>query len=184
MQRTGRSRYPLRVVIIFCAILSLLVLAAIGCESDSSPPTAPVVALPTAPATAPPAVAPTTATATPPSSGPASDATATDLVQAGRELFTGGGGCPACHTIDGVAQGVLGPDQSRIGALAAGRIPGYTAERYIRESIVEPCAYNVTPADEGVTQNFNCNLMVATMAGIQLSDFDVDALVAFLLEQK
>ena len=83
-----------------------------------------------------------------------------------------------------MAQGILGPDQSRIGALAAERIPGYTAEQYIRESIVEPCAYNVTPADEGITQDFVCELMVATMAGIQLSDADVDALVAFLLEQK
>ena len=80
--------------------------------------------------------------------------------------------------------GILGPDQTHVGARAANRIPGYTAEQYIRESIVEPCAYNVTPADDGIEADYDCNLMEATLKSILLSDAEIDALVAFLLAQK
>ena len=137
-----------------------------------------------APTQAPTLTAPPTIPAESPMPSAAARAPGADLVAAGRELFTGGGGCLACHTIEGVAQGILGPDLSRIGALAAGRIPGYTAEQYIRESITESCAYTVSPADAGIDAESDCGLMAATLAGIQLSDADVDALVAFLLEQQ
>ena len=90
----------------------------------------------------------------------------------------------ACHTIEGTAQGILGPDQTYVGTWAANRIPGYTAEQYIRESIVEPCAYNVTPADDGIEANYDCKLMETTMKSIFLSDAEIDALVTFLLAQK
>ena len=103
---------------------------------------------------------------------------------AGRDLFTGGGGCSACHTIDGTAQGVLGPDQTHVGTWAANRIPGYTAEEYIRESIRKPCAYNVSPQDQGIDAEYQCLLMEATVSAIPLSDAEIDALVAFLLAQK
>ena len=99
-----------------------------------------------------------------------------ELINAGHDIFVGGGGCSACHAIPGVAQGVLGPDLAGIATVAAGRIPGYTAEQYIRESIVDSCAYTVPETD--------CVLMQNVMNGIHLSDGDVDALVAFLLQQR
>ncbi len=102
------------------------------------------------------------------------------LAQVGKELFTGNGACHACHAIDGIAQGVLGPDLTSIGTLAANRIPGYTAERYIRESIVDPCAYD----GFRVPGLPSCELMDPARTGIILSDDDVDALVAFLLRQR
>lgn len=99
-----------------------------------------------------------------------------ETIAAGRELFVGGGGCSACHAIEGVAQGVLGPDLNGTASIGANRIPGYTAEQYLRESIVDSCAYTVEGTD--------CNLMLNVMNSISLSDEDVDALVAFLLQQR
>ena len=104
----------------------------------------------------------------------------------GWDLFIGLAACSACHTVTtiDIDHGLLGPDLTHVGTLASRRIPGYSAEQYIRESIVDPCAYNVSPTDAGIAQGYNCNLMIATMAGITLTDTDVDALVAFLLEQR
>ena len=154
-----------------------------GSLAPAAPISGPTVPALTAPPTAPPTVAPTSASPTPGTTQP-NDGPSDDLVSAGRALFTGGGGCLACHTIEGTAQGILGPDQTHVGTWAANRIPGYTAEQYIRESIVEPCAYNVTPADDGIEANYDCKLMEITMKSIFLSDAEIDALVAFLLAQK
>ena len=159
-----------------------LVIPILACSSSSTP-----TSTPAQPTLTSPAAAATTVPTRP------SDATATraigaapidDLVTAGRDLFSGGGGCSACHTIDGAAQGVLGPDQTHVGTWAVNRIPGYTAEEYIRESIREPCAYNVSPQDEGIDAEYQCLLMEATVSAIPLSDAEIDALVAFLLAQK
>ena len=100
----------------------------------------------------------------------------------GQVLFSGAGGCSACHTIDGVAQGVLGPPLNGIGSAAANRIAGYSAEEYIRESIVEPDVYAAGTAD-GLSQDYDGNLMLSTMAGIlpTLSDEDIENLVDYLL---
>ena len=100
----------------------------------------------------------------------------------GQALFVGAGGCSACHTIDGVAQGILGPSLNGIGAAAANRIAGYSAADYIRESILEPDVYAAGTAD-GLDQDYDGNLMLSTMAGIlpALSDEDIDNLVDYLL---
>ena len=100
----------------------------------------------------------------------------------GQALFIGTAACASCHAIEGVAQGVLGPPLDGIGKAAANRISGYSAEEYIRESIVEPDAYTAGTAD-GLSQDYQQGLMTATMAGIQLTDDDVEALVEFLLAQ-
>ena len=99
----------------------------------------------------------------------------------GLALFVGTAACASCHTIEGVAQGVLGPPLDGIASAAGNRIPGYSAEEYIRESIVEPDAYTAGAAD-GLSQDYQEGLMSATMAGIQLTDEDVDALVEYLLQ--
>ena len=128
-----------------------------------------------------PLVVPTPAPpgAIPPASGGSAAAAG---AHPGQALFTGLGGCGACHTIDGVAVGVLGPALNGIGSAAANRIDGYSADKYIRESILEPDAYTAGTAD-GLDQDYQEGLMQATMAGIlpQLSDEDIDNLVEYLL---
>ena len=110
-----------------------------------------------------------------PSSGP------TAAASPGQTLFIGAAACASCHTIQGVAQGVLGPPLDGIASAAGNRISGYSAEDYIRESIVEPDAYTAGTAD-GLSQDYQEGLMSATMAGISLSDEDVEALVEYLLQ--
>lgn len=148
-------------------ILSGIIAAVVGCsggDSDVTPPT-PVAT----------GRVENTQTQPTPTAGAALVINA-ETIAAGRELFLGGGGCSACHAIEGVGQGVLGPDLNGIAAVAEGRIAGYTAEQYLRESIVDSCAYTVEGTD--------CNLMLNVMNTIVLSDSDVDALVAFLLQQR
>ena len=120
----------------------------------------------------------TAATAQPPPTPTAYEPVAIteETIAAGRELFTGAGGCAACHAIEGVSHGVLGPELNGIASVSQGRIQGYTAEQYLRESIVDSCAYTVEGTD--------CNLMLNVMNTISLTDADVDALVAFLLQQR
>lgn len=157
------------------AVLIVIIAAVAGCSggvSDTAAPTIPVetVSAPTAATT----VAPTAAdTATGSDTGMAVSA---DAVAKGQDVFTGFGGCSACHAIDGVAHGVLGPELNGVATLAETRIPGYTAEQYLRESIVDSCAFTVPDTD--------CNLMLSVMNTITLSDGEVDALVAFLLQQR
>ena len=96
----------------------------------------------------------------------------------GQALFTGRGVCTTCHKIEGVegAVGILGPDLTNIGTLAAERQPGLSAEEHLVQSIKEP--------DEYIVEGYPAALMNATVAGLALTDAEVDALVAFLLEQK
>ena len=100
----------------------------------------------------------------------------------GQALFVGAAACSSCHTISGVAQGILGPPLDGIGSAAANRISGYSAEDYIRESITMPDAYAAGTAD-GLDQDYDGNLMLSTMAGIlpSLTEEDVDNLVEYLL---
>ena len=129
------------------------------------------------PATESPVTEPATPAAAPASGG---------LVAAGRQIFITGSGegaatpCVTCHTIEGMpeAVGMLGPDQTHIGTDAANRKPGVSAAEYIRESIREPELFIA----EGVERATPGLMLTAITAG--LTDADVDALVAFLLEQK
>ena len=96
----------------------------------------------------------------------------------GLALFTGRGVCTTCHTIEGVegAVGILGPDLTTIGTDAATRQAGVSAEEYLLQSIIEPDAY--------IVEGYPAALMNATVAGLALTDDEVNALVSFLLEQK
>ncbi len=102
----------------------------------------------------------------------------TNLVALGVETFTGAGGCSACHTVEGVSAGLVGPDLTHIGTDAATRKPGVSAEAYIRESIREPDAF----VAEGVARAIP-GLMTSALTA-NLSDDQVAALVEFLLAQK
>lgn len=63
-----------------------------------------------------------------------------DPLLAGRIVFNSLG-CPACHTIEGVSVGPVGPELTHIATVAATRVEGMTAEDYIHESIVDPAAF-------------------------------------------
>ena len=96
----------------------------------------------------------------------------------GQSIFTGKGGCLACHTIEGISTGLVGPDLTHIGTDAAERKPGVSARDYLTEAIREPEAF----VPEGVERAIP-GLMTAAITA-SLSDDEVAALVEFLLAQK
>jgi hypothetical protein len=103
----------------------------------------------------------------------------------GREIHeTGGGviggewevGCSSCHTLDGSVKtpvAIAAPSFQGISERAGERVPGMSAEEYLRQSIVDPSAY--------VVEGFG-NLMQKDFESL-LSEEDIDSLVAFLLTQ-
>jgi cytochrome c oxidase subunit 4 len=107
----------------------------------------------------------------PDSGAPAAPA---DQLALGKSVFTGKGACSACHTIQGVSAGTVGPELTHIGTEGAMEKPGMSADAYIRESIEEPSAF-VAPTFQP--------LMPAGLKGL-LSKGEFEALVAFLLAQK
>ena len=84
-------------------------------------------------------------------------------------------GCIACHTITGLggAVGVLGPELDGVATRAATRVPGLSAEEYIRQSIEDPKAFIV----EG---------FIVPMLELRgtMTDEEFESLVAYLLTLK
>lgn len=73
------------------------------------------------------------------------DVTADQLVSAGQEVFTGSGGCTACHGL-GTRAPNLRTDfngEGPIGARCGDRKPGMSCKEYLHESLVDPHAYIV-----------------------------------------
>lgn len=89
------------------------------------------------------------------------------------------GTCGACHTIPGVdiAVGMIGPNLATIGTDAATRIAGYTAEAYLRESILSPNAFIAPKCPTG-----DClpNLMLPNLADL-LTPAEIDTIIGYLL---
>ena len=88
-------------------------------------------------------------------------------------------GCNSCHVTTGlplVDAAMLGPDQTNLGAIAASRREGYSAEEYLRESIVEPSAFIVEECPLG-----QCLQVMPENYGDLLSEVEIDAIVAYLL---
>ena len=87
-----------------------------------------------------------------------------------------GGGCQECHSLDGsekTVANVIAPTWLGISGLAGDRVPGMSAEVYLRESIVDPSAYIVEGYSDLMPKGFK----------FLLSEEDIDNLVAFLLTQ-
>jgi mono/diheme cytochrome c family protein len=99
---------------------------------------------------------------------------AADPAARGQQVYVASG-CAGCHLIEGVSNGVVGPSLTQIGEIAATRIDSYSAEEYIRESIVNTNAY--------IVEGFEANIMPQNY-GDQLSDRELDDLVTFLVSQK
>lgn len=92
------------------------------------------------------------------------------------------GTCGACHTIPGIATavGMIGPNLGTIGADAGTRIAGYTAEAYLRESILNPNAFIAPKCPTG-----DCvpGLMLPNLADIITPD-EIDLIISYLLTLK
>ena len=100
----------------------------------------------------------------------------------GRQIWEDGadtvlsGGCSGCHSLDGSEKvgGARAPTWQGISGLAGDRVPGLSAEEYLRESIVDPAAY--------IVDGYQADAMPKGFK-ILLSEEDIDNLVAFLLTQ-
>jgi ferredoxin/cytochrome c2 len=80
-------------------------------------------------------------------------------------------GCRICHSLV-KNERIIGPSFHGIADRAGDRVPGLTAEEYLRQSILEPNAYVVTGYPEGqMLQNF----------GQILTDEQIEDLIAFLM---
>ncbi|HEY53447.1 MAG TPA: cytochrome c [Caldilineae bacterium] len=81
-------------------------------------------------------------------------------------------GCGTCHSLDGTT--FLGPSLQGIGSIAQDRVPGMSAEEYIRQSILEPDAYVLEGNEPGTMPPHYADA---------LNDAQVEALVEFLMAQ-
>jgi cytochrome c2 len=80
-------------------------------------------------------------------------------------------GCRICHSLDEGAT-LVGPSFAGIATRAAERVPGMSAEEYLRQSILEPDAY--------VVEGFPSGQMVPNLGEI-LTEQQIDDLIAFLM---
>ncbi|RMF50249.1 MAG: hydrogenase iron-sulfur subunit [Anaerolineae bacterium] len=99
--------------------------------------------------------------------------------EAGRRLFYENSlgtnaGCRICHSLEPGVR-LVGPSLAGVATRAATRVPGMSAEEYLRQSILEPDAY--------VVEGYPAGQMVPHLGDI-LSKEQVDDLVAFLMTLK
>jgi mono/diheme cytochrome c family protein len=119
----------------------------------------------------------------PPTAVPAPQPSAADPA-AGQAVFTGRAACFTCHTIDGIATGLLGPSLDGIATAAATRNPPQSAEDYIRESINDPDAFIWEGCVTGTNTPCPAGLMATLVTPANLTDAEIDAVVEFLLALK
>ena len=130
---------------------------------------------------APAAPAATSAPATSGGGSDAAPAAAGPSAEKGKAIFTsvvigsGTNGCGNCHYVKASQGDLAGPNLSGIGERAATRVPGKTAEEYIRESIVNPTAYEV--------EGWSSAAMPANY-GAELTEEEIDSLVMYLMTLK
>ncbi len=97
------------------------------------------------------------------------DLAGAELAAVGEDVFnSAGAGCLACHGLG--AEGLRAPDLAGIGSAAGERAAGSSAEDYIRESLVDPCAF--------VVSGYDC-IMPQTLEQT-LGPAKITALIAFL----
>ncbi len=117
--------------------------------------------------------------ATPPATRPAS--TPQQLAATTVEEILQIAGCDNCHLIGELGEaGKVGPDLSSIGILAADRVPGQSAEEYLRTSIVDPEAFLAGECPNGPCLG---GIMPGDYSS-RLTEEQIDTMVNFLLEQR
>jgi cytochrome c2 len=104
-------------------------------------------------------------------SGGSSDATLSPEAARGQAIFNGIGTCPACHDVAKGAK-LIGPSLKGVAGQAASRVPGLSAQAYLRESILEP--------DKFVVPGFKAGLMPQTFAATFNAE-QLDGLIAYLM---
>jgi cytochrome c2 len=98
---------------------------------------------------------------------------------AGRDLFLdtrigANTGCRICHSLE-PGKRLVGPSLAEVGRAADARVPGLSAEEYLRQSITNPDAY--------IVEGFSPGAMLPDVAEV-LNDQQLDDVVAFLLTLK
>jgi nitric oxide reductase subunit C len=97
----------------------------------------------------------------------------TDPAQAGHYWFSRPpANCATCHSLQPDVI-IVGPSLAGVAARAASRVPGLSAEQYLRQSILEPGAFVVPGFPDAMARNF----------GQVLDDQQVSDIIAFLLTQ-
>ncbi len=98
---------------------------------------------------------------------------------AGEELFNrtqqivpGAPNCQSCHVVQADAVPVVGPSLYGIATVAGTRVPGQSAEEYLRLAIVDPNDY--------VIEGYQPGIMVRTY-GMLLTEQQINDLVAYML---
>jgi len=92
----------------------------------------------------------------------------TEQVARGQEVFVQAG-CAECHAVPGVSESATGPGLAGVASQAAERLPGYTADAYLRESVLIPNGFRVAGYETAPT------------CGSVVSQAQLDDLVTFLL---
>jgi cytochrome c553 len=116
-------------------------------------------------------------------SGCASSTGAAGDAERGRKLFAGeqpflspdAPGCTVCHNVAAEAGPGIGPNLAGLANLAGSRVPGQSAEIYLRDSLLNTDAYLVEGYQEGI--------MYRGYAEI-LTPQEISDLVAYLLTLK
>ena len=114
-------------------------------------------------------------------SGDETPADDTDPVAFGEELYNGtpigaasSPGCITCHSLEEGIR-IVGPSHAGLGSRAGTIVAGQSASEYLKESIIEP--------DTHVTEGFAPGTMYDNY-GNELTDKEIDALVAYMLTLK
>ncbi len=120
-----------------------------------------------------------------PSAAPRAAAPVGDAAR-GKDVFTSAT-CSACHTIQGLSEGQVGPDLTHIGTVAGERIADTAykgkakdAAAYIRESVIDPNAYIAPSCPTGACYR---DIMPKDLAQ-KLTPQQLEDVTAFLLERK
>lgn len=104
--------------------------------------------------------------------------TACGSVQTGEELFqrtqqiAGAPTCRTCHVVTADERPVVGPSLHSIASVATSRVPGLSAEDYLRQSIMAP--------DDYIVEGYQPGIMPWTYEQT-LTQEQIDQLVAYLM---
>lgn len=95
-----------------------------------------------------------------------------ELFKRTQQIVPGAPNCQSCHVVQADAVPVVGPSLYGIATVAGTRVPGQSAEEYLRIALVDPNDY--------VLEGYQPGIMVRTY-GILLTEQQINDLVAYML---